>query len=193
MTTQETAYDYHCREFTEFYEENQTQEYGEDRTKWQDKEEVARALYQNYEENDKYLEDGTPVWCYVSYSAGVWLEDDELLGDENIPVHPKNPPRFINKFTNTAEVVANLGNPDKHADDACDALETLVVEVKRQNQYLGDCTLEPEDFRPLLSAWFALTCPQYKVVLGVWNSHLNDEELEEFAVQSQVDTLPSYL
>jgi hypothetical protein len=183
MTTQETAYEYHCRQFEEQYK---LQGNGED------KEEFARALYQNYEENDRYLEDGTPVWEYVSYSAGIWLQDDQLVGDGGEPIHPKNPPRFMNKWTDSAKVVQNLDSPDNHADDACFALTSLVNTLSRNNDYT-DGELTPEDLRPLLSTWFALTCPQYKVVLGAWNSHLNDEELEEFAVQSHVDTLQSYI
>ena len=190
MTTEETAYDYHCREFSEFYEENQKEFHGDDKSKWQDKEEFAQNLFDNYE-NDKRLQDGTPVWDFVSYSAGIFLEDEELLGDGGVPIHPKHPPRFLNKNTDTAKVVRNLNSPDAHADDACEALQAL-VETAQSFEFIEE-GLTPEDFRPLLSPWFALTCPQYKVVLGVWNSHLNDEELEEFAIQSHIETLENYL
>ena len=84
----------------------------------------------------------------------------------------------------------NCNSPDGHADNACDFMRDLIDLIKEHNpevQLTQDNLIDP------LNALMSLVVPQYKVVLGMWNSNLTDEKLEEFAKESHYDTLESYL
>lgn len=98
--------------------------------------------------------------------------------------------RFITPLTHLGRVNGNLNSPDSHADDACDLLQDLVDLVRTHNPGLE---LEPEHLREVLPPLFALCCPQYLAVLGKWNYHLSDKEVEDFALESHLDTVVTYL
>ena len=113
-------------------------------------------------------------------------EYDEYEPEEYL----KEGDRFITDKTYLERVNGNLNSPDSHADDACDLLEDLIELVQKHNP---NATFKPEDFKEVLSPLFALACPQYIAVLAAWNSRKTDEEVEEFAVESHIDTLVNYL
>jgi len=182
------GYAYHINLFEEFYQEQYGHLPEDERPLIED---AARQLYENNFLIDCDL--GQP-WDHMSYSAGVYC--GEIAGDDDwdysrhYVIHPHHEPRFINEHTDGYKVVENLGNPDRHADDACDLMEDLIDLIRKHNDH---AELEADEIAPIYNALQQIACPQYKIVLGVWNSHLNDEELEKFRCESNRDTLPSYL
>ena len=98
--------------------------------------------------------------------------------------------RFMNEHTDISRVENNIDSPDEHADDACDLMEDLIQMVERHNPHAN---LTVENLGPIYNALQLIACPQYKVVLGEWNSRLDDEELEAFRIESNDDTMEYYL
>ena len=66
---------YHIREWLKFYQENQTDTYGEDTTEWETPSDLAQVWYDNEEPEDDEDKEQT-VW----FRAGVYLEYMEELG-----------------------------------------------------------------------------------------------------------------
>ena len=182
------GYDYHIHQFQDWYEEQWALTPEDERPRIED---VAEELYRENYDNDCAC--GHP-WEFMSYSAGVFC--GEIAGEddwdypEQYVIHPHHLPRFINEHTDGAQVVQNVGNPDKHADDACDLMTDLIDLIQKHNEC---AELNVDEIAPIYNALQQIANPQYKIVLGMWNSHLNDEELEAFRCESNQDTLPSYL
>ena len=187
MTTQETAYDYHCREFSEFYEENQRQEYGDDQTLWEDKDDFASSLFSTL---DDYRQEETNPFQLVAYSAGVYLGEANgtdadaypvLPGLENLPYAPSH----LNLWT----FYDRFDNPDAHADGADDCLREFVEAVRSDNEELPP----REDLDAALLSFMKCACPAYTAVLWAWNKNLSEEAFWEFWAETHIATYENYL
>jgi hypothetical protein len=180
------AHDFHCKEFTDFYEENQTQEFGEDRSKWDDKDEFASSLYYSLQD---YRSEETNPFQLVAYSAGVYSGQVYEEGDGDVfAVAPdlSNLP-LVPAHLDLWEFMERLGSPDAHADGAEDALFTF-------GKAIGDLFANRDDkptkeeLEPLLHSFMRLTCAEYTAVLRCWNSHLSEEEFWQFHDSSHSET-----
>ena len=159
------AFAYHCQEFSQFYEENQRREFGDNKDDWQDKEEYAQDLYATHQDA---RETGDNPFQLVSYSAGVWSgeafeesdsDDFAIFPDlSNLPLVPHN--------LNLWEFMERLGNPDAHADGACEALERFADALKDSRE--EDTLPTEEELKPALFAFMRLAAPEYTAVLRAW-------------------------
>ena len=182
--TGETAADFHCREFSEFYEANQRGEFGDNKEDWEDKDDYAFALWQTLEEARAY--EPNP-FALVSYSAGVYCgevysNDADayfvLPGLENLPLVPKN--------LDLWDFHDRFDNPDLHADGAEECLFAFGDAISTDT--LENPLEHTEEAEAALLAFMRVACPAYTAVLRAWNQHLDDASFWKFWGESHCDT-----
>lgn len=187
MTKQETAYEFHCQAFSEFYEEEQQKKFGDNKELWTDKDEFASSTYFFL---DDYRGVETNPFKTLAYSAGVYLGevhgDDAdaypvLPGLENLPYAPSHLDlwTFYDRFD----------SPDAHADGADDCLREFVEAVRSDNKELPP----REDLGAALLAFMKCACPAYTAVLWAWNKNLSEEAFWEFWADTHITTYENYL
>ena len=184
--TGETATDYHCREFSEFWQRNQLEKWGEDRTQWQDEDDFA---VDKWNELEDYRECNDNPFQLINYSAGVWLgrahcEDEDaypvLPGLENLPLVPDN--------LNLWDFYDRFASPDAHADGAEECLAAFASAIRTD---VDD--VEPTyDTKEALLAFMRVACPAYTAVLAAWNTHLSGEEFWNYWEETMLDTFSNF-
>ena len=179
------AHAYHCQEFSDFYEENQRGEFGDNKDNWQDKEEYAQDLYRTHQDA---RETGDNPFQLVSYSAGVFCGEVYEEGDSDVfAVFPdlSNLP-YAPDHLDLWAFEERLGNPDAHADGAEDALYAFGRSISEARED-GE-TPDREFLEPALHAFMRAAAPEYSAVLRCWNKHLSEEAFWKWHDETHSDT-----
>ena len=118
----------------------------------------------------------------VNYSAGVYA-GLHLTGDcDSIAVLPDlSNLQFVTDDTDLWAVLERMTSPDAHADGADECVERfadLMRDCRPTDAYKYDI---PEDqLKEALFSFMKVACPEYTVVLRVWNPRHTEEQFWDF-------------
>ena len=176
--------EYHSKEFTEYYasfpEETQSIE------------EVAEGMWDTLWSCYNDVEN---PFTLVNYSAGVYaglhISDDS----DTIAVLPDlSNLQYVTDDTDLWAVLERMSNPDAHADAADECVERfamLMKETRPEGSSVSD--IPEEQLAEALFSFMKVACPEYTVVLRVWNPNLSEEQFWEFWEEGHWNAFQGYV
>ena len=176
MEQRTVGVNYHVQVFTDYYNTN---------VKDMSMEECAEDMWGLLQ---SCRGDEPNPFCLVNYSAGVYLGYHDSDDADAIAVLPDlSNLQYVTPHTDLWEVLERMDNPDAHADGADDCLERFAESIRDGRD--DDCLPEVEDLEEALYAYMKVACPEYTVVLRVWNHTHSEEEFWKFWKESHFNTL----
>ena len=126
----------------------------------------------------------------VNYSAGVWAGLHDCEDADAIAVLPDlSNLQFVTPYTDLWEVLERMDNPDAHADGADVYLQRFADSIREDRE--DYCLPTAEQLFPALCEYMKVACPEYTVVLRVWNKQLTEEEFWKVWAESHCCTFES--
>ena len=154
---------YHLNEFSSFYEETMTEQFGDDKELWLSEYEFANILWDEREEAFSFYENPNVT---INYSAGVFLgEVESVIGDA----------RFPDLKADMRKVAYWVG---EDCDEYADVTAAFIAERTRQFYRSGAAhNLSIDQMVKAIAYQLNQDVPEGLETYGQWNNHLSDSDV----------------